>query len=409
MTDEAAAIPALEAALLADPTAAVVRRHLVTLLVQSGEGQRALEHCDVLMEADPTDAAVLHLAAQAADVAGQPGRARTYRALAGQARSHEPPAAPTASDAAPDEVFGDEIDQFLRDVLRANANQRIMLDDVGGLVDVKRQLDASFLAPIRHPELRMAYGKDVRGGLLLWGPPGCGKTYLARAIAGELGASFIPVAVHDVLDMWLGNSERNLHRFFQAARRKTPSVLFFDEVDSLGYSRARQRTGAGLRGVVTELLTELDGVEAANDGVYVLAATNQLWDVDPALRRPGRFDRSVLVLPPDRSARRAIFFRHLRDRPVDTVDADRLADRSDGLTGADIRLVCETALEFAFAEAQASGELRPVTQAHLERALGTVRSSATPWLDAARSYVTYANESGEYDELGAYLKQRRRR
>ena len=155
----------------------------------------------------------------------------------------------------------------------------------------------------------------MRGGLLLWGPPGCGKTFLARAVAGELGARFATVGLHQVLDMWLGNSEKQLHELFEMARRSSPCVLFFDELDAIGHSRMDLGRSAA-RNVVAQLLVELDGVERSNEGIFVIGATNQPWDVDPALRRPGRFDRTMLVLPPDAPAREAILRSNLRDRPI---------------------------------------------------------------------------------------------
>src|SRR5262245_4364317 len=165
---------------------------------------------------------------------------------------------------------------------------------------------------MRSPELRQMYGKSLRGGLLLYGPPGCGKTFLARAVAGELGANFYAVGLHEVLDMWLGQSEHNLHELFVRARRNNPCVLFLDEVDALGQKRSHLSRSAG-RNVVVQLLAELDGMGADNEGVFVLAATNQPWDVDPALRRPGRFDRTILVVPPDLDARRKILEVHMRE------------------------------------------------------------------------------------------------
>src|SRR5439155_6627579 len=186
---------------------------------------------------------------------------------------------------------GDEFDAFLRELVEETAgdNERpdVTLADVGGLDHVKRQLQTSFLGPMRNPKLRRMYGKSLRGGLLLYGPPGCGKTFLARAVAGELHAHFFAIGLHDVLDMWLGKSEQNLHNVFESARRNTPCVLFLDEVDALGMKRSNLSHSAG-RNVVVQLLSELDSTRDDNEGVFVLGATNQPWDIDPALRRPER-------------------------------------------------------------------------------------------------------------------------
>ena len=283
----------------------------------------------------------------------------------------------------------------------------VTLADVGGMQSVKERLEAAFLAPLKNPELRRLYGKSLRGGLLLYGPPGCGKTFLARALAGELGASFLSIGLTDVLDMYIGNSEGNLHEAFQLARRQAPCVLFLDEVDALGQRRS-QTHNSSMRGLVNQLLTELDGVSQSNENLFVLAATNQPWDVDPALRRPGRFDRTVLVLPPDTSAREAIFRSHLTDRPVEGIDAARLARASDGLSGADIAYVCELAAERALMDSVRSGTARTVTMRDLESALVEVHPSTGPWLETARNVVQFGDDDGTYAELRAFLKKSKR-
>ncbi len=190
----------------------------------------------------------------------------------------------------------------------------LTLADVAGLDEVKKRLEAAFLAPMRNPELRKLYGKSLRGGLLLYGPPGCGKTFIARAVAGELGARFITVSFADLIDMFVGRSERNIHELFEVARRNSPCVVFLDEVDAIGQKRSQLRN-TPMRSAVNQLLLELDDVASDNTGVFLLAATNHPWDVDCALRRPGRFDRTLLVLPPDGPAREGVFRYHLRDRP----------------------------------------------------------------------------------------------
>ncbi|HEX9336296.1 MAG TPA: ATP-binding protein [Pseudonocardiaceae bacterium] len=284
---------------------------------------------------------------------------------------------------------------------------QVRLADVGGMTEVKQRLNAAFLAPMRNPELRRMYGKSLRGGLLLYGPPGCGKTFLARAVAGELGARFLAVTLADVLDMWLGSSERNLRDLFTEARRAAPCVLFLDEIDALGHKRSQLRANAGQRGTVNQLLSELDGVQQGNEGVFVLAATNHPWDVDSALRRPGRLDRMLLVLPPDLPAREAILHYHLRDRPVGGVNIRDLAKRTADYSGADLAHLCETAAERALLDSARTGKPRPIGSRDFEAALAEVRPSTGAWLSVARNVAVFGNGDGSYDELHRYLKRRR--
>jgi AAA+ superfamily predicted ATPase len=281
----------------------------------------------------------------------------------------------------------------------------ITLADVAGLTDVKARLEAAFLAPMRNPELRKLYGKSLRGGLLLYGPPGCGKTFVARAVAGELGARFITVSFADLIDMFVGRSERNIHELFQVARRNAPCVLFLDEVDAIGQKRSQLRN-TPMRSAVNQLLLELDDVTSDNTGVFVLAATNHPWDVDSALRRPGRFDRTILVLPPDGPAREAVFRYHLRERPVGGVDLGKLSKITDGYSGADIAHICESAAERALLDSVRRGEPRLIGQADLEASAAEVKPSLGTWFDTARNVALFANEGGAYDDLVAYLRKR---
>jgi SpoVK/Ycf46/Vps4 family AAA+-type ATPase len=271
---------------------------------------------------------------------------------------------------------------------------------------VKARLEAAFLAPMRNPELRRLYGKSLRGGLLLYGPPGCGKTFIARAVAGELGARFIAVSFADIIDMFVGQSERNIHELFEIARRNAPCVVFLDEVDAIGQKRSQLRH-TPMRSAVNQLLLELDDISGNNEGVFLLAATNHPWDVDSALRRPGRFDRTLLVLPPDASAREGVFRYHLKDRPVAGIDLTKLAKQTDGYSGADIAHICETAAERALMDSVRRGEPRMIGTPDLEAAIAEVKPSLGAWFDAARNVALFANEGGTYDDLAAYLRKRR--
>jgi len=237
----------------------------------------------------------------------------------------------------------------------------------------------------------------------MYGPPGCGKTYLARATAGEIRASFLSVGINDVLNMWLGNSEKNLHQLFEQARRNRPCVLFFDEVDALAASRADMRTSAG-RHLINQFLSELDGVTANNEGVLILAATNAPWHVDPAFRRPGRFDRILFVPPPDAPARSSILRIMLKGKPLEDVDYDSLAKKSDGFSGADLKGLVDVAIEKKLQQAIKEGVPKPLTTKDLLAAAAIVKPSTREWFATARNYALYSNQGGTYDDILKYMK-----
>ena len=279
----------------------------------------------------------------------------------------------------------------------------LKFEDVGGLDDLKAAIRMKIILPLEQPEMFAAYGKKAGGGMLLYGPPGCGKTYLARATAGETRRRFIAVGINDVLDMYIGNSEKQLHALFEQARRQAPCVLFFDEVDALAASRADMRTSGG-RHLINQFLAELDGAEANNEGLLVLAATNAPWHVDPAFRRPGRFDKVQFVPPPDVAARGAILRSHLKGKPQADVDADKVAAKTDGFSGADLKAVVDNAVEAKLEAALSSGRIEPITTKDLLAAAKAQRPSTKEWFATARNHALYANDAGQYDEIVKYLK-----
>lgn len=280
---------------------------------------------------------------------------------------------------------------------------KITFKDVGGMEKVKEEIRLKIIHPLTHADLYKAYGKPIGGGILMYGPPGCGKTYLARATAGEIKASFIAVGINDVLDMWIGNSERNLHELFEQARNHTPCVLFFDEVDALGASRGDMRHHAG-RQLINQFLSEMDGVKTSNEGVLILAATNAPWHLDSAFRRPGRFDRILFVPPPDAEARAAILRLQCRGKPVEEIDYDHVARKTDHFSGADLKAVLDVAVERKLQEAMKAGIPKPLATKDLTAAAGTLRPTTKEWFATARNYALYSNQGGIYDDILQYLK-----
>jgi AAA+ superfamily predicted ATPase len=444
---DASVIEAIKAALLANPDSMALRSHLMVLLTQAQRFNEALEQASWVLERQPDHVETLLHAAIAGEAVGDAraaGWRRLHSALVGSSNDSDFPGSsssgglvdtsaisafdtgPTSmprfaadgrpiqrisedgrrlDDPAPERVGvtnqGDESDDssFMLE------NVDIKLANVAGMQEVKRRLNLAFLAPLQNPDLMRMYGKKLRGGLLLYGPPGCGKTFIARATAGELNARFLAIGLSDVLDMWLGNSEKNLHQIFETARRKAPCVLFIDEIDALGRKRSQMRNSSA--NVINQLLAEMDGVNANNDGVFVLAATNSPWDVDSALRRPGRLDRTLLVLPPDLEARVQLLNDALKTRPTQTIDLRSLAKRTDGMSGADVTHLVDSAAEIAIEESLQTGKARAIEQSDFERALRDVKPSTKDWFENAKNYAMFANDGGHYDDLLEYLKRNR--
>ncbi|MEU2238874.1 ATP-binding protein [Streptomyces sp. NPDC018338] len=439
MADESPLIRSLRTAVAAAPGDVPLRLHFAELLLSEGRNEEAVAEAAVALQHAPGDAAARALMMRAM---GMPPVAppvappvvppvtppAAEKPAAPEAPAAEAPDAPAPAPAfdwaAAEQQVQDLVGpRFLEDPQAADgegaagdaaawdvdAPGAVRLADVGGMEEVKDRLEAAFLAPMRNPELRRLYGKSLRGGLLLYGPPGCGKTFIARAVAGELGANFLTVSLSDVLDMWIGASEKNIHDIFETARRQAPCVVFLDELDALGAKRSRTHH-SGLRNVVNQLLTELDGIAsgAGNEGVFVLAATNVPWDVDIALRRPGRLDRTLLVLPPDAAAREAILRYHLRERPIEAIDLGKLVKVTEDFSGADLAHLCETAAEAALLDSARSGAVRLITTKDLLGAAKQIKPSTEPWFAAARNVAMFANEGGLYDDLLAYLKRKRK-
>ena len=410
MSDEGL-IASLRRAVGAVPGDPALRLRLAEALTRAGSTDEALTEAVRALELDPTSGAARDLVVRLTappvvetpasqpspdrPPAGEQDHTVDWHALEGQLSDIVEPMFV-------DDPADDAVTQSPFDVERS----AVTLADVGGMEQVKRRLETAFLAPMRNADLRKLYAKSLRGGMLLYGPPGCGKTYLGKAIAGEMGAGFISVGIADILDIYVGSSEQNIRNLFLAARQAAPVVVFLDELDALGQKRTQTRSSL-LRGTVNQLLAELDGVTSDNEGLFIIGATNQPWDIDPALRRPGRLDRTLLVLPPDEPARQAIFRTHLSGRPVEGVDLRHLARVTSGYSGADIAHVCEGAAELALVDSVETGVARMIRMADLLQALSEVRPSTGPWFATARNVVEFGDPDGIYDELRRYMRKNR--
>ncbi|HMT52675.1 MAG TPA: AAA family ATPase [Saprospiraceae bacterium] len=302
-----------------------------------------------------------------------------------------------------DDPFGFGFDGELDDKYYLMEKPDINFKDVGGMDHVKQEIDLKIIKPLENADLYAAYGKKIGGGILLYGPPGCGKTFLAKATAGQINANFINVGISDILDMWIGRSEKNMGYTFEVARRNTPCVLFFDEVDALGASRSDMKNSSG-RHVINQFLAELDGIQSNNDGILVIGATNAPWHLDPAFRRPGRFDRIIFVPPPDQISKQKILEILLKGKPTEKIDFAKVAEQAKYYSGADLKALVDLAIEEKLKVAFKTGVPEPITTQDLLAATKRHHASTREWFNTAKNYALFANESGIYDEILKYIK-----
>lgn len=281
---------------------------------------------------------------------------------------------------------------------------RISFEDVGGLEEVKKAIKMKIIKPFENPGLFSMFKKKIGGGILLFGPPGCGKTFIAKATAGECNANFISVHISDILDKFFGESEYRVKEIFAQAKYKKPSILFFDEIDTLGYNRSKL-SSEFMRGVIDQFLIEMDGIDSSNDKLLIFGATNTPWDIDAAFKRPGRFDRLIFVPPPDREAREAIFKLKLKDKPLENMDYSILANKTELYSGADIENVVEMAVEKVIEEIMETETERSINMKDLLYAIERTTPSTIDWLRTVKNYVKYSNQSGFYDEVKEYLSK----
>jgi len=389
---------------------------IAQVLYLNGNTSEAVVRAEALTKADPGFAEAWILLSRLAVAEGDRDLAARYyqKALklnpslsdAGMERDlpaeQVAPAAEPSADASYDTESviweSDNENDNLPDMQKPDAS----FEDVGGMEEIKEEIRMKIIYPLQNRALFKAYGKKLGGGVLLYGPPGCGKTLISKAAAGEIRANFISVAVHQILDLYVGNSEKNLHQAFQLARDHAPAILFFDEVDALAADRKDFRESA-IRTVINQFLAEMDGNIGSNEGILILGATNAPWHLDPAFRRPGRFDRIIFVPPPDESARESIVEILARDKPVKRLDVKAIAKRTKDFSGADLKSMFDLATERALSRAMKEGRLVPLATEDLTQVAKSMNPSTRAWLENAKNYALYANQAGFYDDVLTFL------
>jgi transitional endoplasmic reticulum ATPase len=255
----------------------------------------------------------------------------------------------------------------------------LRFDDIAGLEEVKEQIRLKMIYPFLHPEKAKKYKVRSGGGILLYGPPGTGKTMIAKAIAGELEATFFAIAPSEILNKWVGESEKNIRKLFDTARKSERAIIFLDEVEALTPPRRDSESGGVMQRVVPQILNELDGFDRKEGHTLLfLGATNEPWNIDPAMMRPGRLDEKIYLGLPDKPARRKILELNMKDVPVaEDVDLDSVAHRLEGYSGADIAYFCRKVAETVFEKSIGTEHEPPITKEDFEEVLVKFKPSVS--------------------------------
>lgn len=286
------------------------------------------------------------------------------------------------------------------------SHRTVRFADIVGMQSVKKIVKRKIIDPFRNQSLFAKFQKKSGGGILLYGPPGCGKTMIAKAIATECDATFFAVGISDILNMYIGQSENQLASVFDRARSSKPAVLFFDELDALAYSRSKANSDY-TRTLVNEFLNQLDGAETKNEGVLILGATNMPWDVDDAMKRPGRFDKQVFVPPLDLEARAELLRNKLVEIPCGEIDVMSIGKLCEHYSGADMDALIEVAKDLVLDDIMAGEPERGIEQKDFVEALSEIEPSTLDWLKTARNLVKFGNAGGTYKEVEKYLRSQK--
>ncbi|SKA89244.1 Tetratricopeptide repeat-containing protein [Prosthecobacter debontii] len=402
--DTSGAAVRAERVLLQEPDDASAHLLLSRVYLSENDRARAIEHFD--------------LAAQIDGTMSDPALERELGRTARDARRTSPATPTQAEPSMPNDGLdeGEASQEFYDDALEeppydwrpetfftpGDPNRfETTFADVGGMDELKEEIRLKIIYPLQYPDLYKAYGRRTGGGILIYGPPGCGKTLVLRAVAGEVPCNYLSVGLHEIFDPYFGSTERNLHQIFETARANAPCVLVFDDLDSLAQDRRNVRESQ-LRNLVNQFLHELDGLRE-NQRVLVIGATNQPWALDPAFRRPGRFDQAIFVQPPDALARTQIISLLAKDKPISNLDVPTLVDATGGFSGADLKWVFDRAAELALSAAIHTGQPVPIT---MELLLNVARSHAptmNSWFEGVRDHAQQVAPDGIFNEVKKFL------
>ncbi|MFZ2280764.1 MAG: AAA family ATPase [Prosthecobacter sp.] len=385
--DTSGAAVRAERVIFLEPTNAQAHLLLSRVYLSEGDRPKAIEHFDRAAQIDGT--------------MSDPALERELGRTARDARKTAPAPAPEPPNQEPQIAGGPDQDEFFEDPFddppydwrpetfyapgdpeRGN----VTFADVGGMEELKEEIRLKITYPLQFPDLYKAYGRKTGGGILIYGPPGCGKTLILRAVAGEVPCNYLSVGLHEIFDPYFGSTERNLHQIFETARANAPCVLVFDDIDSLAQDR-RQIRESQMRNLVNQFLHEMDGIRSENQRILVIGATNQPWAIDPAFRRPGRFDQAIFVAPPDAPARAQIIELLAKDKPIAEFDNTELIEATNGFSGADLKWVFDRAAELALSAAIHTGQPVPIT---LELLLAVAKAhspSTAEWFEGVRTHA----------------------
>ena len=401
--DTSGAAVRAERVLFLEPSNAQAHLLLSRVYLSEHDRNKAIEHFDRAAQIDGT--------------MSDPALERELGRTARDARKTAPAPAPEpANQEAPlpggvdaDEFFDDPFDDppydWRPETFYAPGDperSRVTFADVGGMEELKEEIRLKITYPLQFPDLYKAYGRKTGGGILIYGPPGCGKTLILRAVAGEVPCNYLAVGLHEIFDPYFGSTERNLHQIFETARANAPCVLVFDDLDSLAQDR-RQIRESQMRNLVNQFLHEMDGIRSENQRILVIGATNQPWALDPAFRRPGRFDQAIFVPPPDAPARAQIIELFAKDKPISNFDNVALIEATNGFSGADLKWVFDRAAELALSAAIHTGQPVPITLELLLAVAKAHEPTTQTWFEGVRTHEQQAAPDSIFNDMRKFL------